>query len=108
MSENLDQQLKLAHKMVDFVDHPYRRDCVSLLRYNVGKPENSYTQVRLLEKMKEDKIFDQFVYVKQKLEKFMNLLNVMNSVYDKIYTDTRFCIVQKEYLQLFTLYDFPF
>ena len=41
-SKVMDEQLKLAHKVVDLVDRTNRKICVILLRYNVDKPEGSY------------------------------------------------------------------
>ena len=41
MSRYMDEQLKLAHKVVDVVDRANRKICVTLLRYNVDKPESS-------------------------------------------------------------------
>ena len=37
-----DEPLTLAHKLVDVVDQANRKLCVTLLRYNVCKPESSY------------------------------------------------------------------
>ena len=37
MSEDWDEQLKLAHKVVDVVDRANRKICVTLLRYNIEK-----------------------------------------------------------------------
>ena len=45
MSKDMDEQFKLAHKVVDVVDRANRKICVTLLRYNVDKPESSYAQV---------------------------------------------------------------
>ena len=47
ISKDMDEQLKLAHKVVDEVDRAYRKNCVTLLRYNVDKPERYYAQIRL-------------------------------------------------------------
>ena len=44
-SKDMDEQLKLAHKVVDVVDRANRKYCVTLLRYNVDKPESSNAQV---------------------------------------------------------------
>ena len=63
MSESLDEQLKLAHKVVDVVDRTNRKICVTLLRYNEDKAETSYAQVRLFARKKEDEKFQQVVYV---------------------------------------------
>ena len=43
MSRDMDEQLKLAHKVVDVVDRTNRKICVTLLRCYVDKPESSYT-----------------------------------------------------------------
>ena len=42
MSKNMDEQLKLAHKVVDLVDRANRKICVTLFRYNVDNPKSSY------------------------------------------------------------------
>ena len=91
MSRDTDEQLKPAHKVVDVVDRTNRKICVTLLRYNVDTPESSYAQVRLFARKKEDEIFQQVVLVKYKLEEFIYLLDVMNSVYDKVITNQPIC-----------------
>ena len=93
MSRDMDELLKLAHKVVDVVDRTNRKICVTLLRYNVDKPESSYAQVRLFARKKEDEKFQQVVYVNYKLEEFIYLLDVMNSVYDKVITNQPICNV---------------
>ena len=93
MSKDMDEQLKLAPKVVDVVDRANRKICVTLLRYSVDKSESSYAQVRLFARKKEDEKFQQIVYVKYKLEEFFYLLDVMNSVYDKVITNQPICNV---------------
>ena len=93
MSKDMDEQLRLAHKVVDVVDRANRKVCVSLLRYNVDKPESSYAQVRQFARKKVDEKFPQVVYVNFKLEDFISLLDVTNSVYDKVTTNQRICNV---------------
>ena len=61
MPRDMDEQLKLAHKVVDVVDRTNRKICVTLLRYNLDKPESSYAQDRLLARKKEDEKFQQVV-----------------------------------------------
>ena len=63
MSKDIDEELKLAQKVVDVVNRANRKICVTLLRYNVDKPESSYAQVRLLARNKEDEKLQQNVYV---------------------------------------------
>ena len=71
MSKDLDEQLKLAHKVVDVVDRANRKICVTLLRYNVDKLQSSYAQVRIFARKKEDAKFQQVVYVNYKLFEFI-------------------------------------
>ena len=93
MSKDMDEQLKLAHKVVDVVDRANRKICETLLRYNVNKPESSYTQVRLFSRKKEDEKFQQVVYVNYKLGDFFYLLNKMNSGNNKVITNQLICNV---------------
>ena len=93
MSKGMDEQLKLAHKFVDVVDRANRKFCVILLWYNVDKPESSYAQDQLFARKKQDEKFQQVVYVNYKLEKFLYLLDVKNSVYDKVITNQPICKV---------------
>ena len=84
VSKDMDVQLNLAHKKVDVVD---RKICVTLLQYNVDRPDSSYAQVPLFAGKKEDRKFQQVVYVSQKFEEFIYLLDVLISVYDKGFTN---------------------
>ena len=84
LSKDMEEQLKLVHKVIDVVDCSNRRICVTLLRYKVDNPETSYAQVRLYGRKKEEEKFQQIVYVNYKLDEFIYLLDVMNSVYDKV------------------------
>ena len=93
MSRDIDEKLKLVHKLVDIVDRTNRKICVTLLRYNVDKPESSYAQVRLFGRKNEDEKFQQVVYVNYKLEEFIYLLDVMSSVYDKVIGNQPICNV---------------
>ena len=47
LSKDMEEQLKLVHKVIDFVDRPNRKICVTLLQYKVDNPETYYAQVRL-------------------------------------------------------------
>ena len=48
MSKDMDEQLKLAHRVADFADRPNIKICVTMLRYSVDKPQRSYGQAPLL------------------------------------------------------------
>ena len=84
LSKDMEEQLKLVHKVTNVVDHTNRRICVTLLRYEVDNPETSYAQVRLFGRKKEEEKFEQIVYVNYRLDEFLYLLDVMISVYDKL------------------------
>ena len=93
MSKAMDEQLKLAHQVVDVVYWANKKICVTLLRYNVDKPESFYVLVRLFARKKEDEKFQQVVYVKYKLDEFICLLDVMTSVYNTVFTNQPNCNV---------------
>ena len=59
----------------------------------MDNPESSYAQVRFFARKKEHEKFQQVVYVCYKLEEFIYLLDVMNSVYDKAITNQLICNV---------------
>ena len=54
MSQDMREQLKLAHKVVDVVAPANRKIFVTLLRYSVDKPKSCYAQVRFFARKKED------------------------------------------------------
>ena len=67
MSKDMDEQLKLAHKVVDVMDRTERKICVTLPRYNADKPESFSAQVQLFARKKEGEKFQQVVYVNYRL-----------------------------------------
>ena len=71
MSKDIDEQFEVAHKVVDVVDRENRKICVTLLRYNVDKPESSKTQVQIFAKKEEDEKFQRIVSVRNKVEDFL-------------------------------------
>ena len=93
LSKDMEKQLKLVHKVIDVVDRPNRRICVTLLRYKVDNPETSYAQVRLFGRKKEEVKFQQIVCVNYRLDEYIYLLDVMNSVYDKVVANQPICNV---------------
>ena len=71
MSRDMEEQLKLAHKVVDVVDRSNRKIWVTLLQYNVDKLEGSYAQVRIFERKEEDEKFQQVVSVNYTVEEII-------------------------------------
>ena len=96
MSIDMDEQLKLAHKVVEVVDRANKNICVTPLRYSVDKPESFYAQVRLFARKKEDQKYQQNVCVNYKVEELIKLLDVKNSVYNKVFTNQPVCNVLHE------------
>ncbi len=90
---DMDEQVKMAHKVIDVVERANRMNCVTLLRYHVDRPGSSFVQVRVFARKKQDKEFRQIVSENYKLEKFIGLLYVMNSVYDNFFTKKTNCNV---------------
>ena len=80
----MEEQLKLVHKVIEVVDRRNKRTCVTLLRYRANNAETCYAQVRLFGRKKEEEKFHQIVYVNYRLDEFIYLLDVMNSMYDKV------------------------
>ena len=93
LSKDMEEQLKLVHKVIDVVDRPNRNICVTMLRYKVDNPETSYAQVRLFGRKIEEEKFLQIVYVNYKFEEFIYLPDVMKSVYNKVIANKPFCNV---------------
>ena len=93
LSKDMEEQLKLVHKAIDVVDCPNRGICMTLLRYKVDNPDTSCAQVRLFGRKSEEEKFQQNVYVNYKLDEFVYLLDVMNSVYDKVIANQPICNV---------------
>ena len=91
LSKDMEEQLKLVHKVIDVVDPSNRKSCVTLLRYKVDNPETSYAQVSLFGRKNEEEKFQQIVYVNYRLDEFIYLLDVMNSVYDKVIANQPSC-----------------
>ena len=56
MSKDMDEKLKLAHKVVDVADRA-KNISVTLLLYSLDKPESSYAQVPLFARKKDDEKF---------------------------------------------------
>ena len=91
LSKDTEEQLKLDHEVIDVVDCPHRSMCVTLLRYKMDNTEFSYAQVRPFGRKKEEEKFHQIVYVNYRLDEFVYLPDVMNSVYDKVIANQRIC-----------------
>ena len=93
LSKDMEEQLKLVHKVIDVVDRPNRKICVTLLRYKADNPDTSYAQVRLFGRKNEEENFQQIVYVNYRLDEFIYLLDIINSVYDKVIANQPICNV---------------
>ena len=63
MSKDMEEQLKLAHKVVAVMDRANRKTFGTLLRYNVDKPDSSCAQIRIFARKMEDEKLQQVIYV---------------------------------------------
>ena len=88
-----DEQFKLAHRLVDDVDLPNKKICVTMLSYNVGKLESSYAQVQLFAEKNDGVKYQQIVYMNYNLDDIIYLLDLKNSVYDKVFANQPSCNV---------------
>ena len=79
----MDEQFKLAHKVIDAAEWANEKVCVTLLRYNAEKPESSYAHIRIFAMKKEDQKLRQIVFKNYELEEFIYLLDGLISVFDK-------------------------
>ena len=93
MPKDMDEQLKLSHKVVHILNRANRKIWVTLLRYNVDKRESSYAQIQFLASKKEGEKFQQVIYVIYKLEEFIYLLDVLSSEKDEVFTNQSICNV---------------
>ena len=93
LTKDMEEQLKLTHKIVEFVVRPHRKICVTMLRYNVEKPETSYVQVRLSGRRKDEEKINQTVHLNYKLDEFIYLLDEVNSNYEKVIANAPLCNV---------------
>ena len=93
LAKDMEEQLKLTHKVAEVVDRPYTRICVTMRRYNVEKPKSSYVQVQLFGRRKDEEKFNRIVYVNQRLDEFNSSLDVVNSVYGKGFANEPLCNV---------------
>ena len=80
----MDEELKLVNKVVDVADRANRKNCVTLLPYNVDNPESCSPQIRVFARKKEDEKLQPIVHVNCTLEDFVYLHHVLSSVYDKV------------------------
>ena len=71
LSKDMEEQLKLVHKVIEVVDRPNRKICGTLLRYKVDNPDTSYAQVRLFGRKNEEEKIQQTVYANYKLDEFI-------------------------------------
>ena len=93
LCKDMEEQLKLVHKVIDVVDRPNRKIFVTLLRYKADNPDTSFAQVRLFGRKTAEEKFHKIMYVNNRLDEFIYLLDVMNSVKDKVIANQPICNV---------------
>ena len=93
LSKDMEEQLKLVHKVIDVVDRPNRRICVTLPAIQGGQTRHLLCSSSSIRTKDGEEKFQQIVYVNYKLDEFIYLLDVMNSVYDKVIANQPICNV---------------
>ena len=90
MSKNMNEQLKVAHKVVDVVDRSNGKIFVTLLRYSVDKPETKsfYAQVQFFQGRKRTRSFSKLSMWNINFNNWFPS-DVMNSGYDNIIRNKR-------------------
>ena len=76
MSKDTEDHFKFVHKVVDFLDYLNRRICVTPLRYNVDKLENSSSQIQLIARKKEEERLHQVDNVNYKLVEYICFFDI--------------------------------
>ena len=82
--KEMETRLKMVHKVFKVVDLEQRKICVTMLRYKLKQLDTSYIQIRLFWRKQGEEKFQQIVYVNYKVDEFIELLDIMHSVRDKI------------------------
>ena len=75
LSKDMDEQLELAHKVLDVVDRANKKIFVTLQRYNVDRTKSCPAQVRLFAQKVENEKFQQIFYVNFNYEEFIDLID---------------------------------
>ena len=60
-SRDMNEQHKLTQRVVDVAIITNRMICMNMLRYNVDKPESSYSQVRMRHEVSEANMIRNYV-----------------------------------------------
>ena len=99
MSKDMDGQLEMAQKVVDEVNRANRKICVTAVER--GKTREFLCSIPIINK---DEKFQQTVFVSCKLEEFIYLRDVKNSVHDKIITNEPICNVLQKVFSIYLLF----
>ena len=70
LARDMEEQLKLTHRVVEVFDRPHKKICVTMLRYKMETPETSYVQVRFFGRRKEEENINQIDLVNYKHDEF--------------------------------------
>ena len=63
LSKDMDEQLELAHRIVDVVNYPNGKIRSAMLQYNVAQRKSSNAQIRMFARKREDEKLQQIFYV---------------------------------------------
>ena len=83
MSKDKDEQVKLAHQVIDATGCAKNDICVILLRYKVAKSESSYAEVRMCASQEEEETVQQIIVLNDELDNLFRVIDVDQSVSDR-------------------------
>ena len=89
--KDLDEQLKNVQKAITTVDRPKRKIIASMKKYSMDKPERTYMRLRLFTRKSQHDKFQQLVFVNDKYDESLYLLDVITSISDQVLSNQSLC-----------------
>ena len=91
LSKHMDEQDKLAHKAVEVSGSSKQKNLCDSALVKFRQARDFMAHVGFSARNKENEKFQQVVHVNYIVDEFIYLLDVMNSVYDKLITVKLIC-----------------
>ena len=80
----IEEQINLVPKVIDVVDEPNTKLCVTLLLYSVDEPESSPAQGQIVARKKEEDKFRSDNYMICKLDQLIEVREMVRCVHQKV------------------------
>ena len=100
-SKEIDEQFKLANKLVDVVNRANKKIHVILVRYKMAISKSLYAQIRTFARKNDDEKFQEIVCLTDKIVEVIFLSELFNSVYHDVVNDKPFGIVLEKVIAIF-------